>query len=77
MAVIDASVIAHVAGGVLFVVSSENTSRPAAIKALEQLDAAKANFVGAVLNRVDMKRNAYFYSPYYRREYSAYYSRTA
>ena len=64
MAVIDASVIAHVAGGVLFVVSSENTSRPAAIKALEQLDAAKANFVGAVLNRVDMKRNAYFYSPY-------------
>ena len=68
MAVIDASVIAHIAGGVLFVVSSEKTSRPAAIKALEQLDAAKANFVGAVLNRVDMKRNAFFYSPYYRRE---------
>ena len=77
MAVIDASVIAHIAGGVLFVVSSEKTSRPAAIKALEQLDAANANFVGAVLNRVDMKRNAFFYSPYYRREYSAYYSRTA
>lgn len=77
MAVIDASVVAHLAGGVLFVVASEKTSRPAAIKALEQLDVAKANFLGAVLNRVELKRNAFFYSAYYRREYGDYYSRSA
>ncbi len=77
MAVIDASVLAHIAGGVLFVVSAEKTSRPAATKALEQLDAARPHFLGAVLNRVDVRRNAFFYSPYYRREYSDYYSRTA
>jgi capsular exopolysaccharide synthesis family protein len=77
MAVIDASVLAHIVGGVLFVVSAETTSRPAATKALEQLDAARPNFLGAVLNRVDVKRNAFFYSPYYRREYSDYYSRPA
>ena len=77
MAVTDASVLAHIVGSVLFVVSAEKTSRPAAVKALEQLDAAKPNFLGAVLNRVDVTRNAFFYSPYCRREYSNYYSRTA
>jgi capsular exopolysaccharide synthesis family protein len=77
MAVIDASVIAHTVGGVLFVVAAEKTSRPAAIKALEQLDAAKANFVGVVLNRVDVDRNAFYYSPYYRQDYGQYYSRSA
>jgi capsular exopolysaccharide synthesis family protein len=73
MAVIDASIIAHTAQGVLFVVAAEKTSRPAALKALEQLDAAKANFLGAVLNRADVKRNAFYYSPYFRREYTQYY----
>jgi capsular exopolysaccharide synthesis family protein len=77
MAVIDASVIAHTVAGVLFVVAAEKTSRPAAIKALEQLEVAKANFVGVVLNRVDVKRNAFYYSPYYRQDYSEYYSRSA
>jgi polysaccharide biosynthesis transport protein len=77
MAVIDASVIAHTVEGVLFVVAAEKTSRPAAIKALEQLDAAKANLVGVVLNRVDVKRNAFYYSPYYRQDYGDYYSRSA
>jgi Mrp family chromosome partitioning ATPase len=73
MAVTDASVIAHGAGGVLFVVSADQTSRPAAIKALEQLDVATPNFLGAVLNQVDVKRNAYFYAPYVRREHAEYY----
>ena len=33
----------------------------------------RANFVGAILNRVELERNAYYYSHYYRREYGAYY----
>ena len=44
------------------------TSRHAAQRALEQLEHAQARFVGAVLNRVDLEHNAYYYSQYYRRE---------
>ena len=44
------------------------------VAALEQLDKANATFVGAVLNRVDLERNAYYYAQYYRREYSQYYT---
>jgi len=73
MAVTDSSVVAHVATGVLFIVGSEMTSRNAAQQALEQLAHARARFVGAVLNRVDLQHNAYYYSQYYRREYNTYY----
>jgi hypothetical protein len=30
-----------------------------------------------VLNRVEVERNAYYYSQYYRREYAAYYKMAA
>jgi Mrp family chromosome partitioning ATPase len=73
MPVTDASIIAHSAAGVLFVVGSEVVSLPAAVRALEQLDAANARFLGAVLNGVNLKRNSFFYAPYYRREYGRYY----
>ncbi len=73
MAVTDVSVVAHSTTGVLFVVGSEMVSRHGAQVALEQLDGTKARFFGAVLNRVNLERNAYYYSQYYRREYSQYY----
>jgi capsular exopolysaccharide synthesis family protein len=73
LAVTDASVLAHGATGVLFVIGAEMTSRGAAKSALEQLDAAKARHFGAVLNKVDLRRNSYYYSHYYRREYESYY----
>jgi len=75
MAVTDSSVVAHLATGVLFVVGAEMTSRHAAHRALEQLEHARAKFIGAVLNRVDLQHNAYYYSQYYRREYSDYYQK--
>ena len=74
MAVTDAALLAHHASGVVFVVASEITGRPVALTALEQLDAAHARFVGAVLNGVDIKRNAFFYAPYFRREYGQCYT---
>ncbi|MBI2833505.1 MAG: polysaccharide biosynthesis tyrosine autokinase [Acidobacteria bacterium] len=77
MAVTDASVVAHVSSGVLFVIGAEMTSRHAARAAIERLDGVHARFVGAVLNRVDLERNAYYYSHYYRRDYGEYYSRSA
>jgi capsular exopolysaccharide synthesis family protein len=77
MAVTDASILAHLASGVLFVTAADVTNRPAAVRAMEQLAAAKARLIGAVLNRADVNRNAYFYAPYYRNEYSDYYSTPA
>ena len=76
MAVTDAALVAHSATGVVFVVGSEMTSRHAARTAVNQLRQVQAKFVGAVLNRVDLERNSYYYSQYYRREYADYYQKT-
>ena len=73
MAVSDAALIAHFSTGVVYVVGAEMTSRFAAQSGLEQLQSARAHLVGAVLNRVDLDRDAYYYSHYYRREYGHYY----
>lgn len=73
MAVTDPSVVAHLATGVVFVVGAEMTSRHAAQRAIEQLQHARARVLGAVLNKVDLQHNAYYYSQYYRREYTEYY----
>jgi succinoglycan biosynthesis transport protein ExoP len=73
MAVTDSVLVANHASGVVFVVGAEMTSHHAARRAIEQLEQANAKFVGAVLNRVDLKHNAYYYSQYYRREYAQYY----
>jgi polysaccharide biosynthesis transport protein len=73
MAVTDAAITAHTASGVVFVVGAEMTSRHAARAAVEQLETSRAHFVGAILNRVELEKNAYYYSHYYRREYGAYY----
>jgi len=77
MPVTDAAVLAHMAGGVLFVVGAEMTPRRAAMAAIEQLKSARAKLVGAVLNRVNVERHAYYYAPYYRKEYGKYYQRSA
>ena len=76
MAVTDAALVAHSATGVVFVVGAEMTSRHAAKTAVDQLQQVQAKFVGAVLNRVDLERNSYYYSQYYRREYTDYYQKT-
>jgi capsular exopolysaccharide synthesis family protein len=77
MVVTDAAVVAHLIAGVVFVVGADMTSRNAARHAVEQLDHARATFLGAVLNRVDLKHDAYYYSRYYRREYSDHYHKSA
>ncbi|ODS54469.1 MAG: hypothetical protein ABS36_11255 [Acidobacteria bacterium SCN 69-37] len=76
MPVTDAAVVAHGSSGVLFVVGAEMTPRQTAIAAVEQLRSANARFIGAVLNRVNIQRHAYYYSPYYRKEYGKYYQRS-
>jgi capsular exopolysaccharide synthesis family protein len=71
--VTDASVMSHWASGVVFVVGSGMVSRHAAATAVEQLRAVKARCLGAILNRVDLEGQPYYYSSYYRRDYNRYY----
>lgn len=77
MAVTDAAIVAHRTTGVLFVIAADQTSSQAAQTALDQLEQARARFLGAVLNRVDLEGNAYYYAKYYRKEYANYYAAAA
>lgn len=77
MAVTDAAVAASAASGIVFVVGAEMTSRHAARAAIEQLRNGHPRFLGAVLNRVELERNSYYYSGYYRREYAVYHQAVA
>jgi capsular exopolysaccharide synthesis family protein len=71
-AVTDASVIAHLMTGVVFVVGSEQTTRQSAQRAVEQLEGAQATILGAILNRVNVSSNPYYYAQQYRRAYAGY-----
>jgi capsular exopolysaccharide synthesis family protein len=73
LAVTDAAIAASAASGIVFVVGAEMTSRQAAKIAIQQLQNGRPRFVGAVLNRVELEKNAYYYSGYYKREYVQYY----
>lgn len=77
MAVTDAALIGHIATGVVFVVGAEMTSRRHAAVAVEQLTAARARFVGAVLNRANVQRHGYYYATYYRKDYVRAYTRAS
>jgi len=74
MAVTDSSIAAHVATGLIFVLGAEMTTRHTAQRAVEQLSHARPKFLGAILNRVDLQHQGYYYSQYYRREYAGYYT---
>jgi capsular exopolysaccharide synthesis family protein len=77
MAVTDSVVLAGSATGVVFVIGADMTSRRNAVTAVEQLAAVRAHFIGAVLNRADVQRHGYYYSTYYRKDYTQAYSRTS
>ena len=72
MAVADAAVLSRDATAVLFVTSAEQTSLEAAEAALNELGAAGARLLGAVLNRAPITREAFYYSKYYQASYEPY-----
>jgi capsular exopolysaccharide synthesis family protein len=76
MAVTDAVIAANNATGVVFVVGSEMTSRRHAAFAIEQLTSARAHMIGAVLNRANVQRHGYYYSTYYRKDYTQAYTKS-
>jgi polysaccharide biosynthesis transport protein len=73
LAVTDAVIVARAVSGVVFVIGSEMTRRVHAERAIETLTAGKTKSIGAVLNRVDLDRNRYYYSRYYGYNYQNYY----
>jgi Mrp family chromosome partitioning ATPase len=44
---------------------------------VQTLQSANTNIIGAVLNRVDLNRNKYYYSRYYGYHYQSYYSESS
>ena len=76
LAVTDAVIVAPWVSGVVFVIGSEMTQRRLAERAVETLLTSRPHVLGAVLNRVDIVRNKYYYSRYYGYKYKNYYVRS-
>ena len=77
LAVTDAVILAPNMSGLVFVIGAEMTRRAHAERAVQTLQSAKTNIIGAVLNRVDLNRNKYYYSRYYGYHYQSYYSESS
>jgi capsular exopolysaccharide synthesis family protein len=74
LAMADTPVLSALADALVMVVWSEHCTRPALKRALEQVRAVGATLTGVVLNKVDLKRNAYYYGQYYGEYYRRYYA---
>ena len=63
----DASIAAKQCDGAILVIESEAVSRREALKAKDQLEKSGCKLLGAVLNKVDMKKEKYYskYNSYY------------
>ena len=77
LAVTDAVIIVPYMSGLVFVIGAEMTRRAHAERAIQTIQGGKTNIVGAVLNRVDLNRNKYYYSRYYGYHYKSYYGNSA
>jgi polysaccharide biosynthesis transport protein len=77
LAVTDAVVLAPHVTGVAFVVGAEMTRRRLAERALDTILQSRPKAIAAVLNKVDLVRNRYYYSRYYGHQYKRYYEEAA
>ncbi len=68
----DALVLAPRTDGVLLVVRAGHIKREMLRNSVDQLKMAQANILGIVLNRVDLKKEAYY--KYFHKYYSSYYT---
>lgn len=69
LAVTDATVLSRRVEGVLLVIDAGSTRRGHLKQATEQLDAANANVMGVVLNRLSSRSDSYYTYYYYRHAY--------
>jgi polysaccharide biosynthesis transport protein len=77
LAVTDAVILAPYMSGLVFVIGAEMTRRAHAERAIQTIQGGKPNIIGAVLNRVDLNRNKYYYSRYYGYHYKSYYGNSS
>jgi polysaccharide biosynthesis transport protein len=77
LAMADTPVLCPHVDGVVLVVAAEMSGRPALQRALDQITSAGGKLMGVVLNKVDLRRNSYYYSQYYGEYYRSYYTDTA
>ena len=73
-AAIDAAVIAKECDGAIIVISQGEVSSRAVVSVKKQLEASGVRILGAVLNKVDIKKTGY-YGKYYGNYYGNYYGR--
>ena len=73
-AAIDAAVIAKECDGAIIVISQGEVSSRAVVSVRKQLEASGVRILGAVLNKVDVKKTGY-YGKYYGNYYGKYYGR--
>lgn len=77
LAATDPVILVPWVSGVAFVIGSEMTHRRLTERAIETLAKSGPRNLGAVLNRVDVNRNKYYYSRYYGKGYERSYGRVA
>jgi capsular exopolysaccharide synthesis family protein len=68
----DALVIGGVVDGIILVVEGDRTTKTVAADGVAQLNSVGGRVLGAILNRVDVKRNAYYLSRYATGYYGGY-----
>lgn len=74
LAVTDAMILAPLVSAVTFVIGSEMTRQRLAERAVETMLGSNPRLMLAVLNKVDVGRNKYYYSRYYGHQYKNYYT---
>ncbi len=74
LAVTDAMILAPLVSAVTFVIGAEMTRLRLAERAVETMLSSNPRQVLAVLNKVDVGRNKYYYSRYYGHQYKNYYA---
>jgi capsular exopolysaccharide synthesis family protein len=74
-AAIDAAVIAKHCDGAILVIAQGMASSRLILNVKKQLEASGVPVLGAVLNKVHIKKNGYYSSSYYGGYYGSYYGR--
>ena len=69
----DATILASMVDGVIMVVESEGTTRAALARAWNVIELSGGKLLGAVLNKVDARRDGYYGHYYYYGYYSSRY----
>jgi capsular exopolysaccharide synthesis family protein len=77
LAMADAPVLCSLVDGVVLVLAAEVATKPAVMRAIEQVQSVGGKMLGVVLNKVNLERNSYYYSQYYGEYYRNYYAEGA